>query len=61
MFNPKCPYCNEEIDFYEHYDIEDDCAEIYCRASGECPECHKSFKWIEVFVLKEFMELEEIK
>jgi transcription elongation factor Elf1 len=59
-FNPTCPYCNEEIDFFAHYDIEDNGTEIYCKANGECPTCHKSFKWTETFVLNEFIDLEEI-
>ena len=59
-FNPKCPTCNVEIDFYEHYDLEDDGAEIYAKASGCCPKCGKDYKWEEHFAFIGFFNLEEI-
>lgn len=60
MYNPDCPYCHEEIDFDEHSDIEDLGAEIYCKATGHCPQCGRDFTWTDYFVLKEFLDLKEI-
>lgn len=60
MYNPDCPYCHEEIDFEEHFDIEALDAEIYCKATGRCSHCGRDFVWTDCFVLKEFLDLKEI-
>ena len=48
MTMPKCPYCNEELEY------EEKLSAIYCDRDcyyetwlGFCPKCKREFKWDE--------------
>ena len=60
LYNPDCPYCDIEIDFEEHTDVEDEGGEIICRATGQCSQCKRFFMWDDIYVLKTFINLEEL-
>jgi hypothetical protein len=61
IYNPKCPYCDVEIDIEDHVGIPNDCgAEIYYQAIGSCPQCGKGFTWTDYFVLSDCFDVEEI-
>lgn len=60
QYNPNCPKCGVEIDFIEHdYGVEDNGDTMCAFARGSCPSCHTDYKWYDVYVLSEFMDLEE--
>lgn len=60
-YNPYCPHCGVELDFDDHYDMYEDGDCIIVKAIGSCPNCRKSFRWEDIYVLHSFQDLEEVK
>lgn len=58
-YNPNCPNCGVELDFFDHYDCSDDGDIILCMARGTCPRCGKKYTWEDVYRLDGFQNLEE--
>ena len=56
----ECPYCKEELEIDESYDlsIEDDY--VSNRVAGHCPNCDKEYQWEEIYNYSYFSNLEEI-
>ena len=57
---PCCRYCGCILTFFEHYDCYDDADEILCFADGHCPQCHREYRWTDVYKLTHFKDLEEV-
>ena len=57
----KCPNCGNEI--YEGEICYSDSGDnsYYDRMEGTCPNCGKSWRWIEVFTFDRIEQIEEIK
>lgn len=58
---PKCPYCNEELDYEEqiyHTNEGDYCYDTW---RGFCPKCNRTFIWDEVYNFAYCANLEEEK
>lgn len=60
IYNPYCPHCAVEIDFFDHCDSYDDGDLIVCVARGTCPKCGKRFMWNDVYKLDSFQDVEEV-
>ena len=58
---PSCPYCNCALILFEHYDCYDDANRALFFADGNCPKCHREYRWTDVYTLNCFEDLEEIK
>ena len=46
---PKCPYCNEELEYTELRRSQNEGDYYYETWEGRCPQCQKDFYWDEVF------------
>lgn len=58
---PKCPYCNEELEYDERVN-DQNCGDYYYETwRGYCPKCKKEFYWDEVYNFSHCDNLEEIK
>lgn len=55
---PKCT-CGEEIEFERDEFFDGDSNIILQRAYGHCPKCGKKYRWNDVYILKNFSDLEE--
>lgn len=57
----ECPYCKEELEIDESYNIDvEDIDVVINRVAGHCPNCNKEFQWEEVYKYNYFSNLEEI-
>lgn len=59
---PRCPNCDEELEYTDFYfgEVDGDCA--YFDANGYCPKCGRKYKWEEVFEIVEvrnYVQIEE--
>ena len=57
---PVCPYCGCNLIFFEHYDCYDEEDQAFLFADGDCPQCHREYRWIDAYKLNHFENLEEI-
>lgn len=58
---PKCPYCNEELEYTELRRNQNEGDYYYETWEGRCPKCQKDFYWDEVYNFSHCDNLEEIK
>lgn len=58
---PKCPYCNEELEYTELRRSQNECDYYYETWEGHCPKCQRDFYWDEVYNFAYCDNLEEIK
>lgn len=59
---PECPYCKEELETDESYDIDiADISTVINRLAGHCPNCNKEFQWEENYKYSHSSNLEEIR
>ena len=58
-YNPYCPDCGVELDFFDHYDECDEGDIVLFRARGTCPKCRKHYLWNDVYKLAGFQDVEE--
>lgn len=58
---PKCPYCNEELDYEEQIDHRTESDYCYDTWRGFCPKCNRTFIWDEVYNFSHCDNLEEEK
>lgn len=58
---PKCPYCNEELNYEERLYDQNEGDYYYEIWRGYCPKCNKTFQWDEVYNFAYCDSLEEIK
>lgn len=58
----ECPYCKEELEIDESYDIDvEDIDVVINRVAGHCPNCNKEFQWEEIYKYSHFSNLEEVR
>ena len=57
---PTCPYCGCNLIFFEHYDCYDEEDQALLFADGDCPQCHREYRWIDAYKLNHFENLEEV-
>lgn len=58
---PKCPYCNEELDYEELINRMNECDYYYEQWKGFCPKCNRTFFWDEIYTFSHCDNLEEAK
>lgn len=58
---PKCPYCNEELDYEEQISHMNEGDYCYDTWRSFCPKCNRTFIWDEVFNFSHCDNLEEEK
>lgn len=56
---PKCPYCNEELDYEEQIDLVNEGDYCYDTWRGFCPKCNHTFVWDEIYNFSRCDNLEE--
>lgn len=58
----KCPNCGcSNLRAVDTLDTEYDSGSYYDSVEGTCPDCGKSWRWIEVFTFDRYEDIEEIK
>lgn len=57
----KCPNCGSMIYAVETLDTEYDCGSYYDTVEGTCPDCGKSWRWVEVFTFDHYEDIEGIE
>ena len=58
---PKCPYCNEELEYTECCQSRND-GDYYLETwGGFCPKCHRNFFWDEIYNFSRCDNLEEVE
>ena len=58
---PKCPYCNETLNYdeqIEHWEDYGTCGATY---SGWCTKCKREYKWDELFTFSHCENVKEVK
>jgi len=59
---PKCPYCNEELEYTGLRRNSQNEGDYYYETwEGYCPKCNKRFYWDEVYIFSCCDNLEEVK
>lgn len=58
---PKCPYCNEELEYTEKHYSQNEGDYYYEQWEGYCPKCNRDFLWNEIYNFACCENLEEIK
>lgn len=61
MKNPICPICGDELEYDEMYyevTLFDNTEEKYYE--GRCENCHKVFRWIEVYKPSHYYGMKEV-
>lgn len=58
---PKCPHCNEELEYDERTSAQNFGDYYYETWHGYCPKCGKGFYWDEVYNFSCCDNLEEEK
>ena len=58
---PKCPYCNEELEYEERIKDQNEGDYYYETWRGHCPKCEKGFYWDEVYNFSCCDNLEEVE
>lgn len=56
---PSCPHCGCALTFFDHYDCYDDADKALFFARGDCPKCHRNYRWTDVYKLSHIEDLEE--
>lgn len=57
----ECPYCKEELEIDESYDLDvENIYKVINKVVGHCPSCNKEFQWEEIYKYSHFSKLEEI-
>ena len=57
----KCPNCGcSDLRAVDTLDSEWDCGKYYDTVEGTCPDCGKSWRWIEVYTFEREMNIEPI-
>ena len=60
--NPMCPSCKkEELLFQEVIEMKYDDEGTYLKVEGECLECGKRYRWIEIYEFSHNENIKEIK
>lgn len=57
----KCPVCEGIVHAVDTLDSEWDHGKYYDKVEGTCPNCGKSWRWVEVFTFDHYEDVEEIK
>ncbi len=58
----KCPNCGcSNLRAVDTLDTECDGDSYYDFVEGDCPDCHKLWRWVEVFTFDRYENIEEIK
>lgn len=60
MLFAKCPYCKEELEINESYDLSIEGDYVSSRVAGHCPNCDKEYQWEEIYKYSHFSNLEEV-
>ena len=55
----KCPYCKEEVEIDESYDLSVEDDYVVNRVAGHCPCCDKEFQWEEIYNYSHYVNLIE--
>lgn len=55
----ECIKCGTELKFDETVEIQVDASEAVLKELGHCPKCGKKYKWLDVYVYSDFINLEE--
>ena len=58
---PRCPYCNEELEYEERWHSNNEGDYYYETWAGNCPQCKRKFSWDEIYTFSNCDNLEEIK
>lgn len=58
---PKCPYCNEELNYEELINHVNECDYCYDTWRGFCPKCNRTFIWNEVYNFSHCDNLERVR
>lgn len=56
----KCPNCGGVVHAVDTLDSEWDNGKYYDTVEGTCPDCGKSWRWIEVYSFERVMNIEPI-
>lgn len=56
----ECPYCKEELEIDESYDLSIEDNYVINRVAGHCPNCDKEYQWEEIYQYSHFSNLEEV-
>lgn len=56
---PSCPHCGCALNFFDHCDCYDDGDTTLFFARGNCPKCHRNYRWTDVYKLSHIEDLEE--
>ena len=56
----KCPVCEGIVRAVDTLDSEWDHGKYYDRVEGTCPDCGKSWRWIEVYSFERIINIEPI-
>lgn len=57
----KCPICEGIVRAVNTLDSEWNCGKYYDTVEGTCPDCGKSWRWIEVFTFDHYENIEGIE
>ena len=55
----KCPFCKEELEIDESYDLSVEDNYVVNRVAGHCPCCDKEFQWEEIYNYSHYVNLIE--
>ena len=56
----KCPFCKEELEIDESFDIDFEDDYVVNRVAGHCPCCDREFQWEEIYNYAKYENLEEV-
>ena len=57
----KCPNCDGIVRAVDTLDSEWELGRYYDTVEGTCPDCGKSWRWVEVYTFDHCGQIEEIK
>ena len=57
----KCPNCGGIVHAVDTLDSEWELGRYYDTVEGTCPDCGKSWRWVEVYTFDHCEQIEEIK
>ena len=57
----KCPNCGGIVRAVDTLDSEWGCDKYYDTVEGTCPDCGKSWRWVEVFTFDHYENIEGIE
>lgn len=57
----KCPNCGGIVRAVDILDSEWELGRYYDTVEGTCPDCGKSWRWVEIYTFDHCEQIEEIK